>query len=342
MDHVIFLFLMSCSSVVFGGGTLQIGDVTVEQDQVVIPVLLGGNLSAGNTGVASMNFRISYNADTLTPVSASPGAAAAGAQKQVMASAKDGEYTVVVMGMNQTVCSPGEVARIVMKRTGADRTWGLNIGDACLSTPDGKVLECRTIPYDGKEADENPSGREPAGENDKKPSIPAIKPDKPAPEEGGAEHVQPPQQPSTTHGISAGGAPGAPVIVESQPRQLAAALQDIRQTRQDIVTPGTRTESETEAVDGESEASISGDVPAAGATPSETVEKPDANMLALVQQDKATFVQSSPQSALGVPDKPKVLEKGAGASGIAKVMALTALPVVVLGALFLWRRRLVK
>jgi hypothetical protein len=326
---------MSYSSVVFAVGTLQIGDVKVEQDQVVIPVVLGGDVGgSGTAGVASMNFRLRYNADMLTPMSISAGSSASGAQKQVMGSAKDGEYIVVMMGMNQTVCGAGEVARIVMKGSGSSNAWDLSIADPCLSTPDGKVLECEAIPYDGK-ADEEPSDTNDGGN---KPVVPPSKPDKPS--SGGSDAAdRTPETPGQVDSRVPGTARTMPVAVEQERGKIAAALQNVEQTRQRIMTPGTGTASETMAGDGESDTLVSGTEPATGDNPPERIEKPESDMLALVHNNEAPGIRSSPRPGAAIPVQPNTEKTNGGKAGLATIAALTAIAVFVLGALLFWRRR---
>jgi hypothetical protein len=133
----------------FGGGTLQIGDLIVEGNQVVVPVMLGGT---PETRVAAMDFRLVYDPGQLQPVVAEPGVAAATADKRIMANMNaPGEYVVVMMGMNQTTCPFGEVVRVLMGRAqdGPAGNWSLGIAQATLSTLDGTVIPCEVLPYAG-------------------------------------------------------------------------------------------------------------------------------------------------------------------------------------------------
>jgi len=126
-------------------GTLQIGEATVEDDKVVVPVVLGGDL--GN-GVAALDFRLNYDPEVLRPVSAVPGEAALDANKRVMGNAvRPGEYIVVMMEMNKTTCAAGEVARIVMERlSGSDaENWDLQIVRPTLASLEGTVIESQAL-----------------------------------------------------------------------------------------------------------------------------------------------------------------------------------------------------
>jgi len=136
----------------FGVGTLGIGDLEVEGNQVVVPIVLGGDVGAG---VSAMDFRLRYDPAELQPVSASPGPSAVRADKQVMANVRaPGEYVVVMMGQRST-CRAGEVVHVVMNRVGAaqDRNWGLALHQQTLSSAEGTVIESRAIPFDpGRQA----------------------------------------------------------------------------------------------------------------------------------------------------------------------------------------------
>jgi len=131
----------------FGVGTLGIGELEVEGSQVVVPIVLGGDLG---TGVSAMDFRLRYDPAELQPVSASPGPCAVRADKQVMANVRaPGEYVVVMMGQRST-CRAGEVVHVVMNRVGAaqDRNWGLALHQQTLSSAEGAVIDSRAIPFD--------------------------------------------------------------------------------------------------------------------------------------------------------------------------------------------------
>jgi hypothetical protein len=145
---IVLVTIVFVNATGFATGTLQIGDLTVEGNRVVIPVVLGGDV--GN-GVSALDFRLRYNPDLLQPVSVSAGTLAAQADKQVMANAgAPGEYAVVMMGMNQTTCGQGEVATVVMQRM-ADApvsNWGLGIARQTLSALDGSVIPSEAVPYE--------------------------------------------------------------------------------------------------------------------------------------------------------------------------------------------------
>jgi len=176
------VWMLSACTTAVATGTLGIGDVIVENNQVIVPVVLGGDVGPG---VSSLNFRLQYNPAVLQPIMASAGDAAAGAEKQVLASAKQGEYIVVMMGMNQKTCSSGEVARIVLQQTGQTESsaWALGIANPTLSSSEGHVIDSEALPYTGADDDDSENEGEkpePTKPNKpEKPSTPTVKPSGP-------------------------------------------------------------------------------------------------------------------------------------------------------------------
>ena len=158
--------IFAVSAQAFAGGTLQITDVKVEGTQVTIPVVLGGD---GAGSVSALDFRLNYNPEVLRPLSASAGAAALGADKRVMANmSAPGEYIVVMMGMNQTTCSAGEVAQVVMERVSDSQNanWGLGITRPTLSSLDGSVIASTALPYTQPGSTQDESQGKPGSETE--------------------------------------------------------------------------------------------------------------------------------------------------------------------------------
>ena len=144
---VVVVAAMLVTEAVGAVSTLSIGDLKVEGNQVEIPIVLGGNVGGG---VSAMDFHLNYNPEALQPVSASAGGMAALADKRVMANVgAPGEYVVVMMGMNQAACAPGELAKVVMQRTGgsSESNWGLGITGQTLSASNGAVMESQALPF---------------------------------------------------------------------------------------------------------------------------------------------------------------------------------------------------
>jgi hypothetical protein len=149
-----FALALTVSVGTYATGTLQISSPKVEGNQVTIPVMLGGNVG---TGISALDFRLTYNPEVLRPVSAGAGSAAASADKRVMANiSAPGEYIVVMMGMNQTTCTTGEVAKIVMERVteAPGNEWNLGIKRQTLSSLDGTVISSEVLPYNPGETPE--------------------------------------------------------------------------------------------------------------------------------------------------------------------------------------------
>ncbi len=227
VNPLLILGVMTFCTMDMGVGTLQIGTVTVEDDRVIVPVILGGDVGSG---VSSLNFRLNYNPEILQPISTEAGAAAADAQKQVLSSAKEGEYVVVMMGMNQATVQSGEVARIALrqKNNGDGQAWGLNIGTPCLSSSTGEVIESEAIPYRDSARPSSDSDR-PAP----RPHRPDSRNDRPA--GGSGTDVREPAR-QNVEGVAAG--PGVAVpTVSGGGRELNAALKNVDAARARIATP---------------------------------------------------------------------------------------------------------
>jgi len=153
-------------------GTLQIGDVTVENNLVIVPVLLGGDASGS---VASLNFHLNYDPVALQPIQVAPGSVAAQADKQVAFNVPaPGQSVIVMFGLNQTTCSGGEVARIVMKRDAeaGSAQWALGLSNQTLSDVQGAVIESRVLPFTPEPDDTDNEDPDPDDENEPKPEEP--------------------------------------------------------------------------------------------------------------------------------------------------------------------------
>jgi len=167
MNRLIVLGFLLATATAQGSGTLQLGEPTVEQDRITVPVVLGGDLSGG---VSAMDFRFRYNPEALQPVSVVAGTAAERADKRVMSNQRTpGEYAVVMMGFNQSSCGSGEAIRIVLQRLqGPDQKWNLSLSDPTMSSVDGRLIESQVLPSDieparevDEEQDEEEAGRQP-------------------------------------------------------------------------------------------------------------------------------------------------------------------------------------
>jgi len=304
-------------------GTLQLGEATIENNQVIVPVWLSGEVGGG---VAALNFRLNYNPEYLRPLSAMAGTAAQGAGKQVFANAKDGEYIIVMVGMNETACSTGEVARIVLQQVGDGDTsqWGLGISNPGLASPDGEVIESRVAPQSTKPE--------------------AVKPGKPASSQNAARVVAgkgPAAEAAQANGEPAAGAvPAAAAVVtrgavaEQRPglQQLAKALREADRVRAGIAGPGNEPQAEpiTDPQDDRASGKAAG-------PELNSESKPQPMQVAQARPGAATVenvVSQSPQGALNAPTPKPPTAAHAWIWGM-------AMAVVVIGAGgYLARKRL--
>ncbi len=230
---IVLVAVMAVSVAAHGVGTLQIGQIKVEGDQVTIPVLLGGDVGAG---VAAMDFRFTYNPEVLQPLTAVAGSAAAQAQKRVLANmGAPGEYVVVMMGMNQTTCNSGEVVNVVLRKTpGAGENLGLGLSRATLSAADGSPIASTTLPYqDLDQEDEDPQVPDEDEEDDSSDDADSRRPVAP---------TQPLDPPSAEEraAVTAGGGgrtAEAPRSDEISVKAIAEAIAEVRGIRESITTP---------------------------------------------------------------------------------------------------------
>lgn len=229
MNRLMLLgFLLATATA--SAGTLQLGEPTVENDRITVPVLLGGDLSGG---VGAMDFRFRYNAEALQPVSVAPGAAAASADKRVMSNMEaPGEYAVVMMGFNQAACGPGEAVRIVLQRLhSSDQNWELELVEPTLSSIDGHMIESRILPA----AIEPESAEQPEGEENERtgPSVaqPATEPADAADSSGA------PVSGAVAYGAVGAGPAAEGASTSAAAEKLNVALNSAREVRRNIATP---------------------------------------------------------------------------------------------------------
>lgn len=158
-------FAILCTATVFLGplaaaGTLRVGPPSFQGSDVTVPILLEGS---ADQGVSALDFRLNYDPEIFQPVSASTGAAASDANKQVQAnSTREGEYSVVMMGMNQSTVTDGEVASIRFERVSepASGRSNVRISRTTLASADGAE-----IPSEGGTATIELNSEEPNGDD---------------------------------------------------------------------------------------------------------------------------------------------------------------------------------
>jgi hypothetical protein len=337
---------MAVSVTAHGVGTLQIGQVKVEGDQVTIPVLLGGDVGAG---VAAMDFRFTYNPEVLQPLTAVAGSAAAQAQKRVLANmGAPGEYVVVMMGMNQTTCNSGEVVNVVLRKTpGAGENLGLGLSRATLSAADGSPIASTTLPYQGlDEEDEDPQVPDEDEEDDSSDDSDSRRPVAP---------TQPLDPPSAEEraAVAAGGGgrtAEAPASDQISVKDIAEAIAEVRGIRESITTP---TEPVTESANGPAapEGAQAGE-PGEGIP--ETVEAQrvedtghnvDAGTQTQVaqaggQDGSATIEEKERNSATGAAGPAEAGDGSRGGISMQRLlMVVVGVAVLVAGAAWIGRRR---
>ncbi len=94
-------------------GTIRIGNVQQTGDLVTFPVALEGDLGAG---ISAMDFRILYDEGVFEPVAVHAGSAVTSAGKQIHANIlRDGEYVVLMTGLNRASILGGDVASVTMR-----------------------------------------------------------------------------------------------------------------------------------------------------------------------------------------------------------------------------------
>lgn len=175
-------YAILCTAAVFlgslaAGGTLRVGAPSFQGSDVTVPILLEG---ATEQGVAALDFRLNYDPEVFQPVSASTGAAASDANKQVQAnSTRDGEYSVVMMGMNQSTVADGEVASIRFERVSepASGRSNVRISRTTLASADGAEIPSEggtaTIELNG---DDESNGDAPADAEEAEASDSTVQP----------------------------------------------------------------------------------------------------------------------------------------------------------------------
>jgi hypothetical protein len=138
-------------------GQLRIGTARVSGDQVTVPILLNGDVGKG---VSTLDFHLNYDPALFEPLAATAGAAATAADKSVQANAPaKGEYVVIMMGLNQNTVTSGEVANIVLRKVGSADSGkaNLSVSQTTFASPEGV-----NIPSQGDQGVIQLSGKTPS------------------------------------------------------------------------------------------------------------------------------------------------------------------------------------
>lgn len=326
MNRLMLLGFLLATATAQGSGTLQLGKPTVEQDRITIPVVLGGDLSGG---VSAMDFRFRYNPEAVQPVSVVAGAAAEIADKRVMSNLRTpGEYSVVMMGFNQSSCGPGEAIKIVLQRLqGADQKWNLSLADATLSSIDGRLIESQVLPSDIEASPENEE--EEKEETERRPQLPDV-------EQGVSE--EPTEEPGAQQGVvyemPVDASVGEGAAESRASDRLKSAMASAEDVRHGIESPEQVPEAESTAAVEPGTADGDTGVDAAG---HETGRIDTARVTDSVKPFRDRVLQDStvePQSGAGAAEMPA---KAAGAGTYAGYVLVFLLVFLVLAVVF-WRR----
>jgi hypothetical protein len=216
-------------------GTLVAGDPSVAGSNVIVPVLLQGDVG---TGVATLDFTFRYDPAVFEPVGAQAGPAAQSARKDVQSNMiNPGEYVVLVFGMNPTTMQQGEVVSVTLRRieTQAASQSHVAIRNTTFSSADGREIpsegSTRTVnlttpPGDGGTPTDPPPSDGGGGNNNGPPSpTPSPDPVTPAPPAPTPEPDSPgaPTSPMPTPV----GRPSDPTLPTAAPSRPSAAVSGI-------------------------------------------------------------------------------------------------------------------
>lgn len=228
--RILAVAVMLQSGLAWSAATLEIRGTKVESGRVILPVLLGGDVGPG---VSAMDFRLTYNPNLLRPLVAEAGEAAVRADKRVMANLQTpGEYVVVMMGFNQSVCQSGEMVRIVMEPAADSLAgdWQVGIIGQTLSSLEGTVIESQALPFQQPAI---PPDEGPDASRRRRPGQGAVpEPERDTPTATESAEDKPPSPPAAFV------AP-PPIPVESGARDaFHAAAAEADRARSGIETPG--------------------------------------------------------------------------------------------------------
>ena len=125
-------------------GLLRIGDPEVEDGIYTFPIIL---LEDGGK-VAAANFRVHFDPAVFEPLAAVAGAAAVRANKAVTGNVPlPGEYIIVMMGLNATTVSSGDLAHVQLRLIGGTESGETDIllSDTTLATLEGTELPSQSL-----------------------------------------------------------------------------------------------------------------------------------------------------------------------------------------------------
>jgi hypothetical protein len=191
-------------------GTLRVGVPQVEGNQVVLPVMLEGDVAGG---VAALDFTLNYDPRVFTPVGAEASAAAQSARKQVESNeVSPGNYVVMMFGMNQTTVANGQVASITLNKhtQPTSNQSDVSIQQTTFASLDGFEIasegSSQTVTFPAPPSDGAGNGDPPPPDNTPPPVVTPGETPTPSPE---PPVTTPPTPPPTVPGVP-GGTPHQP------------------------------------------------------------------------------------------------------------------------------------
>jgi hypothetical protein len=125
-----------------GQAVLQLQEAQITETYATVPISVRGTLSQG---VASLNFELRYDPDSIHVVSLTEGDAAQQAGKHLQwHQAAPGHINVVLMGFTQQTIRSGEVARLTVESLKPDRPAArLEITKSTFASIEGNVIPSR-------------------------------------------------------------------------------------------------------------------------------------------------------------------------------------------------------
>ena len=120
-------------------GVLHVGNVRSEESRITVPISLQGDVAEG---VASMNFELTYNPESVRIVGVDTGSAARQSGKQIQwHETAPGRLNVVLMGFNQQTVQSGEIAELTVEPLQSEvRNARLHIGNSTFASTNGDPI----------------------------------------------------------------------------------------------------------------------------------------------------------------------------------------------------------
>ncbi len=223
MPWNIFVVAMVCVSTASADGVLQFGNSRAGQNsRLTLPISIGGDVAGG---VASLDFELTYDPQSVRVVGVEPGAASRQTGKQVQwHETEPGHMNVVVMGFNQETLQRGEVVQLTVEPIGDSEGSRIHVANSNFASTAGDLIPSRgstaSVKWDTKDQEtpvpENPGTDtpDPAPE----PTVPVTQPQGSV--SGGA---------APSSGMAS--SPSAPEVPASVEQRLSAARKQAESIR---------------------------------------------------------------------------------------------------------------